>query len=261
MFQGGTERTFKATSGVEWLVLGDLHFPFENRTAVELVKKVIRHRKPHGVVLIGDVFDNKALSKHMKDMSERLFRREFSDAKASFLSLNEACEGVANKIITSGNHDEYMGKYIMRNCPELEGYEGLRTPFEVVGAKERGWEVLPYHEPYHIGRLGFVHDVNMYGDAAIQAAVAKFGRSVVFGHTHRAGTHFSGNLEGERFVAMNVGWLGDPYFAKYMPGFAKSNNWVNGLGQIRVLDNGLFFCRFEPIVKGHLCVEGTVYSL
>lgn len=251
----------RATSAVEWLVLGDLHFPFEDRSAVTLVKKVIRHRKPHGVVLIGDVFDNKALSRHMKDMSERLFRREFSDAKASFFELDEACRGIERKVITSGNHDEYLSGYIMRNCPELEGYEGLRTPFEVVGAKERGWNVLPYHEPYHVGKLGLVHDVNMAGDSAIQQAVAKFGRSVGFGHTHRAGLHYSGNIEGERFVAMNVGWLGDPYFAKYMPGFAKSNNWTHALGHVRVLNNGLFFCRTEPIVKGHVVIDGTVYTL
>lgn len=247
----------------EILVVGDMHLPFVHKPSFDLLLRVIEETKPDVVVQIGDLLDGRALSRHVRQLSERGLAAETASAKSLFRELDAACviAGVKRKVITLGNHDSYMTRYVGTIAPELEDYGGLQDPIDVVGVRKCGWETCSHGNYIKLGKIGFTHDVGMHSTNSVTQAAQKFGGSVVFGHTHGASVFYTGSLDGDRRVAMNVGWLGDPEYTHYMPSHHKANLWVHGLGHIRIFEDGLFWANFAPIINNSVCIEGKRISL
>lgn len=246
------------------LFLGDLHLPFVDLDAFALAKCVITTWKPHAVVQVGDLLDNRALKRHTDAphvFTSLKYDNELS--KALFESLDDACvaAGVKKKAITLGNHDTYLDRYLKEEAKALHDYADALDPVALIGVEKRGWLVKPYHEALEIGKVSVIHDVTLSGPTAATRAAAVYGGSVVFGHTHAAGIMYTGDMTGERYVAMNVGWLGDSEFASYMPAHQRARCWTHGVGYGRLASDGILYCNFAPFIKNRTVIEGIEISL
>lgn len=246
------------------LFLGDMHLPFVDKDAFALALKVISRWKPDAVVQVGDILDNRALKRHTD--SPHVFTSLKYDNDLSrnlFAQMDEVCvaAGVTKKAITLGNHDTYMDRYLKEEAKALHDYSELVDPIRLLGAEQLGWVVKPYHEALEIGKVSVIHDVNLSGNTAVTRAAAVYGGSVVFGHTHAAGVAYTGDMTGERYVAMNVGWLGDLDFATYLPAHQRARCWTHGVGFGRLADDGVLYCNFAPFVKNRTVIEGIEVSL
>lgn len=255
--------------GVGWqmkkvLFIGDTHFPFVHRPSFALLLKIIREWCPDIVVQAGDLSDNAALKRHTdKPKVFTNLKYDIDTSRKLFKQLDDACvsAGVQLKGITLGNHDTYMARYLMEEAKALYDYADILDPIALMGVEELGWHVVDYHKSIEIGKVSVIHDVGMSGPGSLLRAAHAYGGSVVYGHTHAAGVAYTGDMTGERYVSMNIGWLGDPEFATYMPRFAQSRNWTHGVGYGHALDDGLVFCNFAPFIKNKTVIGGQLVSL
>jgi hypothetical protein len=93
----------------------------------------------------------------------------------------------------------------------------------------------------------------------MQQSLASFGGNIVFGHSHRAGTHYDGTIDGDHRFAMNVGWLGDATQTDYAHR-SQTRAWQQGVGIVDQDQNGNSWAQFCPIVGGRVSLGGELVA-
>lgn len=235
------------------LVLPDIHAPYHDAVALNLIEKVVRKEKPTTVVCIGDLADCHSVSAHQKTPERRLFWQEEIESAADVLKRIRSW-GDEFKFF-EGNHETRLARYVMEKAPDLlSTHPSIR---ELLGVVKKEWH--DYRTHAWIGNVGFTHDLGHSGPNSLKQTLDAFGGNIVFGHTHRGGTHFDGEVEGSHRFAMNVGWLGDEQHVNYMHR-AKLRAWQKGFGWITQV-GGASWANFIPIVKNACVVNGSYYKV
>lgn len=235
------------------LVLPDIHAPYQDAKALALIARVARKERFTHVVSIGDLADCHSVSAHQKTAERRLFWQEEIDCAAEVVSQIRTW-GDEFKMC-EGNHETRLSRYIMDKAPELEGSHAKIQ--DLLGVKKSEWH--PYRTHFWIGNVAFTHDCGHSGPGSLKQTLDAFGANVVFGHTHRLGIHYDGEVEGSHRFAMNVGWLGDEKFVNYMFK-VKLRAWQKGFGVV-TQKSGLSWAVAVPIVKNSCVVNGNYYKV
>lgn len=234
------------------LVVPDVHAPYHDEAAFGLTIKAAKALRPHVIVIIGDFVDCYSVSRFPKDPARRSSLAWEVDEASKLLGRLEGLSDVVH--FTEGNHEERLERYIAAQAPELFGLVKMK---DLLRVSDRGWTWHPYRKHMRIGKCAFVHEAGSFGVNAIRSSLAAMGCSVVFGHTHRGGTHYEGTIEGSHRFALNVGWLGDIEQAGYMHR-ALARSWQHGFGVVDQDARGNSWGQFIPIVNGRVMVEGKV---
>lgn len=235
------------------LVFPDLHIPYHDPRALALAKLVARkERATHGVA-IGDWADCYAVSAHPKTPGRRVtWPEEMSAARKEWKATRALFDEAK---FAAGNHEYRYERYVMANAPELfETHPSIR---EMIGVDKREWH--PYRSHFTIGGMAFTHDLGHAGVGSLKQTLDAFGACITFGHTHRLGTHYDGNVDGSHRVAMNVGWMGDERSVDYMHQ-AKMRSWQKGFGWIEQRGQ-LSWCQAVPIIDGACVLNGHYYKV
>lgn len=214
------------------LILPDLQIPFHDKGYIKVMEKFIKNFAPDEVGQIGDFLDQPEPSRWNKGTAgeyEPTLQKSINTGK-------EIIERLTIDWIKLGNHDERIEVYVNRYAPALANLEALRyenlldmaalgvayhrKPFEVAP----GWLAAHGHE----GSLSPVSGRTAFGLAS------QFDKSVVCGHTHRAGV--VGRTIGYRartrtIYGMEVGHGMDTRNAHYIKGTA---NWQKAFGILYV---------------------------
>lgn len=233
----------------------DTHYPFEDRRAVALVRKVIRLAKPDLTFCLGDWGDLYNASRHSKKPGgpQVTLRQERDACRTAWRKL----EDVSNQVWFSiGNHDLRIESKVVEDLPAFAGVTPDVREFYGMSDAVR---VFPYQELVKLGKLLVTHDVGKFGKNASKDGLAAAQHCLVHGHNHRIEITYDGSLLGERHFAMACGWLGD----NTSPGFnyvsrVVRRSWQLGFGWARFQD-GLVFATPVPIVNYTCCVEGRVF--
>ena len=235
------------------LVLPDLHAPYHDARALDLIEKVVRKERPSHLVIIGDWADCHAVSAHQKTPERRLYwQEEIETAAAALCRVRPWGDELA---VCEGNHETRLSRYLMEHAPELSStHASIR---ELLGVTAKEWH--PYRTHFSIAGMSFTHDLGHSGPNSLKQTMDAFGACITFGHTHRLGVHYDGNVDGSHRVAMNVGWLGDESHVNYMHA-AKIRSWQKGFGLI-VQRGKLSWCSAIPIIKGACVVNGRYYKV
>ena len=166
------------------VIVSDLQVPFHDRHAVKNLASFIAKFKPHEVVTIGDEIDFNTISKWSEGTPEA-YEQTLGDDR------DEAVQVLYDLQVTQmirSNHTDRLYHTLLRapsliGLPELEyakfmDFAGLgirfhKRPFEF----HKGWVLVHGDEG------------SMNSNAGLTALglAKKFGKSVVCGHTHRAG--------------------------------------------------------------------------
>lgn len=235
--------------------LSDIHFPYEDKEAINVVIAFIRWFKPSFIFLLGDIVDFYALSKFDKDPDRALrIQDEINDAKSFFAHLRLAAPR-ANIVFFEGNHEARLMKFLRRN-PEVSGLEVLRLPsllsmadynVRFVGAME----TYKYHGFY----LEHGDIVRKHSGYTARGMMEKRGVSGISGHTHRLGTHYTTN-EGGDYV-----WLENGCLCDRKPDYIKSPNWQQGfsVGYFKK-NNHRFLVEQVCIVNGKCVYAGREFT-
>lgn len=243
------------------IVLGDVHAPFHDKKAWELVCALVADVAPSHVISIGDFMDCYAVSRYPKSRNRKL---DISWEIAEAINLAEELMNFSPNsqyAITLGNHENRLCKYVDEH-PELDSVEDLMFFRRM---ESLGWETYEYGESMRLGKLLLSHDFGRHGMTAAMQATKDVGHSCVFGHTHKAQIVYQPTIDGECHVAMNVGWLGDVSQLDYGHRDRARRDSMTGVGYVEFDDDGCFVMQFLPFIKTKTgyktCVNGYWYEV
>lgn len=226
------------------LAVPDIHFPFHDKIAIQLMIEVAKDFKPHEVVFLGDVFDFYSASRFEKNPEKdyKLFYDEIKEARQLFQELLSKFQKVQRFTMCEGNHEKRLEKYIAANAPKLGGLfrtnEVLGIPNEVV--------YLPYgrENHYKVGKLIFTHG-SRAGENPAASMVKKYRSSVLFGHVHRLQEYTIADFHGNQHVGLTPGWLGNERkAAEYIHDVSE---WSKGFALTWHRPNGDFYYQLVKI--------------
>lgn len=238
------------------LIVPDVHAPFHDVDAWELLLDVARDLKPETIVLMGDLMDCFCISAHSKS-PERVYRLkdEVLVARELLAQLDEL--GAIEKVYLEGNHEDRLARYISDKAPELYGL--IDIP-KLLKLEESGWEWVPYRTDIKRGAVHYAHDIGYHGKYAVYRTLDGFQHSNITAHTHRLCYIVGGSAVGEAQVGASFGWLGDVHQVTYTHRAKAKREWATGFG-IAYLDkqNGHTHFQPVPIVDGRCVVNAKLY--
>jgi len=224
------------------LVIPDVHIPYHDSKALDLVLKAGKAFKPDAIVILGDFIDNYSISRYDKDPRRDRFLKWEVDEANKILDKIDKMFPRADKIFMEGNHEERLNKFITTKAPELFGLVDTQA---LLGLKDRGYKYFPYGKHHKLGKLVVIHGTFSRKNIA-RAMLDKYEHSVCFGHVHTIEEALKVNEMGEAHVAFTPGWLGDKTKADYIKDFS---NWSLGFATVIVKPSGIFFHNIHRIVN------------
>lgn len=245
-----------------YVVLSDIQWPSHNAKALRAVLSFIREYKPAGVLNVGDELDSPQVSRWSKGYAEEYsstLQHDIDGLREWTGHLRDALGRGKPIHISRSNHVDRLEKYVRQYAPALSGLRDLdiirqlgypqlgieyhRRPFEFAP----GW-VLAHGDEGSLSRNA--------GYTALGLA-KKWGKSVVCGHTHRAGiAHYSMGLNGRQrtLTGFETGNLMDVRKAAYLK--AGSADWQSALGLVVIDDRRRVVPHLIPVVNGDLMLGG-----
>ena len=213
------------------VVVSDLQVPYHDEVAVKNLGAFIRAWKPHKVVTIGDEIDLPQISRWTEGTPGWY---EQSLAEDRDLAVQTLYDLQVTDMIRS-NHTDRLYNVIMKKIPAFLALPEMK--FErFMQLDELG---ITYHKkpmpiaPGWIAIHGDEQGINPNAGLTALGAARRHGKSVICGHTHRAGrsafTEASGGVLGRVIHGVEVGNLMNFKQAGYTKGTA---NWQQAFATI-----------------------------
>jgi len=239
------------------LIVPDVHAPYHDENAWQLMLDVARDLKPETIVCIGDLADFYAVSAHSKDPARAsLLKYEIDVVREKRAELDAL--GAKNKVFCEGNHCYRLTRYLQDKAPAL--FESVDVS-SVLGLEANGWEFIPYRNHKRRGAVHYTHDTGASGRYATFKSLDTYQHSVVTGHTHRVVYIVEGNAVGDAKLSASFGWLGDVNQIDYMHRAKAKKDWALCFG-IGYEDSqtGHAFLVPMPIVEYRTVFNGKLYK-
>lgn len=210
------------------LVIGDAHFPFVSKKAIEEIYQFAIEHQPEYIVQMGDLYDFLAHSKFPRSHNYYTPQQEEELARESaeefFSSLKKICPDAKIHLLV-GNHDLRPMKRVLESAPTIEHWaEKQFTELMTFPDVETH---LDHREELEIGGIlfthGFLHREGAHRDYYLQ--------SCVIGHLHKLWvTHR--RVRGDQLFEMCAGFIGDPFSKALTYTPSKKANYQLGFGWI-----------------------------
>ena len=219
-----------------FLILPDLHLPYQCERYLKLIIKILKQEKFSGIVQLGDALDFWQLSTYDKDPSRK--NTILDDVTEWNKVLSEWCRYLprgAEIHLLEGNHCYRLQRYISRNAREL--HEIVKPLPDLLNLKERNasghvkfkWHPYAKWNSCKIGDCVLMHGF-YFNQHVAMTNLSKYKVSTICGHTHRVqyvtdGDHFSATL----------GHGSNEELTAHQP---TPTGWQQSMGVLTVDDNG-----------------------
>lgn len=248
-----------------YVIVPDLQIPHQDRRFVKNLLAYVKDRKPYGVVFIGDNVDCTAPATWSKGTQEEFagtLQREFDEWFAIGRDLRVDFSGWVG--VHFGNHEKRINSYLRNKAPAFSSLRSLELP-NLMRLSELEFKALPDHFDIAPGWVTHHGDYASISDIAGRTAAnyaGKIGKSVIMGHTHRAGIipesyGYNGRLKTRYGVEVGHGMLETK--AHYTNGVM---NWQKAFAELEVYDNGRFIVPKVHYARqnGSFVVDGVIYG-
>jgi hypothetical protein len=235
------------------IVLGDVHAPYHHKKAFGAALNLVAGEKKARVVQVGDFSDNMAFSRHGRKFGLVLDPERDAQITEKCAEDLESAAGGTPIDWLEGNHDAWLTRFVAQQAHEAQhmikrGMAASESPI---------YDQVPYQHLNYIGHVAFTHDQGFAGLNATRQTMDAVGHCVVHGHDHRATLVFGGDVEGQRWFGLGVGFLGDESKMTYAPP-ARRRQWQLALGVVD-FHAGLAYPRLVPWVDNKFNLDGKVY--
>lgn len=216
-------------SGLDWRIaeLGDTHFPFASKRAVDLAIRYVEETKPSIIVQLGDLYDFLSWGRFPRSQNTMTPREEIQKGRSQAIRFWERVHKAAPRaklLQLLGNHDLRPIKKAKMQAPEFEDCvtDWLAGLFDFPQV-----EVIDLDQDELVVK-GIVHQ---HGFRALGQHVVHNRHDTVCGHLHR-GYVLPHRVGPTTFFELNAGYLGDPYSAAlaYAPS-RRFSQWTLGVGE------------------------------
>jgi predicted phosphodiesterase len=179
-------------------VIGDLHAPFARDGWLDFCKKIYKDYKCDYVVQIGDLLDQYAFTRYVRDPDAYGAKHEIELAREM---VNQMYKAFPKGFVVLGNHDTRLAK----RAAETGIPKWLLASYAELIGLPKNWNL---GEEIEIDEVKYFHGEGL--SANTELAVRKVGQSVVYGHTHKGSIAFKA-MKKDLLFAMNVGCLIDQH--------------------------------------------------
>lgn len=167
--------------------LADIHFPFENKAALEVVYQLIKHVQPDVIVVGSDAADFALISTFAQDpdLNEETsdVLDEFDEHWTPFIHRVHEAAPLATLVYIWGNHERRIKKFLAERAPKFRK-RILRDYVDIVRVGGRVL-YLGFVDAVRMGPLVVQHGVRTGPTAAkMQASDGGFQTSIMSGHVH-----------------------------------------------------------------------------
>lgn len=258
-------RYFSSADSVS-VVWGDVHFPFHDRKAVEVLYKITDLVQPTELFCIGDVYDFWQLSdhrppEHTKMDPWQIDLQETVELGSEHLGQMLRISNPKDAYFLHGNHEDRWSRLLSairdnRRMMHMMGLPGVSDALQldkILGLDELGYKTLSYIQDDLLvirDRLVVEHGYSVSKWAG-RARIDHYGKSAIFGHTHRIQNYTKRDLNGT-IAGWSVGCLCnlDQHYVRYpdwAQGFAVivwkklEDGWMFNVEQVRIHDGTAVF--------------------
>lgn len=249
------------------LILPDTHFPDTDTKLWKAILRIVEAEQPDEIIHIGDLMDYPQPSRWTKGSKAEFEGSVFRDSERAVRDYLEPLREVyAGPIkVHEGNHDLRPRVYLEKYAPALA--ESRAFHFETLLEFDRlGIEKLPnFYDvaPGWITTHGHMGGIRLNQNAGMTAlnAARRAGKSVVMGHTHRAGIcSATTGLEGRTntLTGIEVGHIMDPKKVTYLKG--GTGNWQQSLAGLTI-DGRHVTPKLYPVSAGKITIDKEVYKI
>lgn len=213
------------------LAIGDVHFPWAQKSKISAVLKLAETFRPHAIVQVGDLYDMFAAGRWAKSLDIMTPKQEYQlarDQAEEFWRLLRRASPKSACFQLIGNHDERPLKRVLDKAPEVASLMKVDELFKFKGVKTANSE---------FDELVLKDIVFMHGYKSKLGDHATFNQmKTVCGHSHRGGVVFmpkrgtGTNLE--MIWELNCGYLGDPDEVPLQYRKQSRTIWTHGVGLI-----------------------------
>jgi len=223
-------------SGTKFLILCDLHFPYQDNEAIECAINEGLKQGCDSIVLNGDALDCHMISDFVKDPRKRKFKDELYSIRQFLASLRHTFPN-ANIYYKEGNHEERYWRYMRIKAPELFDIDAFDFP-TLTHCDKHNVKWIDGKSKLNIGKLSIFHG-HEFGKQflpSVNVARGLFMKTKVSsmcGHHHQTAEHNERDANGKFITCWGVGCLSElspdynPY-SKYNHGFAIVEKGKNG---------------------------------
>jgi len=223
-------------SGTKFLILCDLHFPYQDNEAIECAINEGLKQGCDSIVLNGDALDCHMISDFVKDPRKRKFKDELYSIRQFLASLRHTFPN-ANIYYKEGNHEERYWRYMRIKAPELFDIDAFDFP-TLTHCDKHNVKWIDGKSKLNIGKLSIFHG-HEFGKQflpSVNVARGLFMKtkvSSICGHHHQTAEHNERDANGKFITCWGVGCLSElspdynPY-SKYNHGFCIVTKGKNG---------------------------------
>ena len=211
----------------------DLHIPFQDQRALNILYAILEEVQPDLVVDHGDTLDCQEISKYPKDPEKRVpLREEVQEGAKHFARITELTPH-AEHIWCEGNHEDRLKRLIWNLADNRQAGEILTLPQVIdalswpslLGLEELGWEIVNY--PQHkllFNKMIVTHGekVRAHSGQSEKAELEHYSKSGASGHTHRVGYYGKKTYDGQ------LGWWGLGCMCAIRTNYVSFPNWQQG---------------------------------
>lgn len=216
----------------KFLAFGDMHVPYHNEIAVEIVKKIISIEKPDITVMMGDMLDCGQFSAHPPTWgipdseyeNDLQYVNDFIDYSQKY--TNE------RTVYIEGNHEFRVDRWAAKTS-EGRGAYNLLAPRIQISRNRKKFTFVKYggaegkYPHYKLNsRIVCVHGWSYALNATKNHLRLSQGKSIIHGHTHALESVIMPDLWGSRNIqGSSTGCLCE-LIPRY--GIGNPTRWVNG---------------------------------
>lgn len=247
-------------------VMNDLHIPFHDPRAVDLVLDIFEDSQVDEIAINGDLLDFYGLNQHgpkHPNVIESL-EDEFFQGLQFIEQLRDRFPNTKITLV-AGNHENRLDRFVLKYCKDFWNF---LTVEKMLRLKENHVKYLPYNSFYQIKgtALKLQHSPPSYSEnLAMTSLKKKVGGSYIYGCSHRV-QHAVKNIDGGGVCEVWAnGWLGSTTLtASHREVFSYTKGheeWQQAAGIITANSStGHFFYEQFLLKDYNVCINGAVYE-
>lgn len=229
-----------------WLVIGDTHFPYHDKSVIEAAFREGREKNAVGVLLNGDLMDMFACSSFFKEPTRETLADEIACGRAALAWMRSRLPG-ARFIFREGNHDFRLRRFIIDKAPELHGLPVLELP-NLLGLPDLGVEWVQDKRKIFLGKLATYHghETRKVGGEYPVVRLMNWAKSpALMNHHHKVGSFRAKRADDAQVGAWVVGCA-----CHLKPHYDPEANWQHGYAMVEVFSDGWFHVHNHQLIEG-----------
>ncbi len=223
-----TRSSFTFPTGCKKLgVFGDVHIPYHDNTALEVMFKKFEEEKVDSIFINGDLLDFYQLSFHEKDPREVHFKGEIEAGKEFLAYIRNRFPDIPIYYIT-GNHENRFERYLRIKASELLDIDECRLDV-ILHVAEYKIEYLPFRSKVVFGDYTIEHGDKIPGAGGVVPArtlLMRLKSNSIVNHFHKSSEssqRIYGVGEPTNIRAYSLGCMCD-----LAPEYMEINEWNHG---------------------------------